>query len=123
MRKLIRSVAAAGFSSGETKRLVHCLRTKPELTAARQGYWERLLMDPAPPQADGGSVSSALPRGGQCTDKSLKNCPQRPHPALSLTVLKAEVAHEISFCLGNTCFLQWIICKLLGKQDRDAWKW
>ena len=46
MRKLIRSVAAAVFSSGEAKRFGRDLRTKPELTAARQGYWDRLLIGP-----------------------------------------------------------------------------
>ena len=43
---MIRSVAAAGFSSGEAKRFVRDLRTKPELTAARQSYWDRLLIGP-----------------------------------------------------------------------------
>ena len=46
LRKLIRSVAAAGFSSGEVKRYGRDLRTKPELSDARQGYWDRLLMGP-----------------------------------------------------------------------------
>ena len=49
MRKLIRSVAAAGFSSGEVKRYGRDLRTKPELSDARQGYWDRLLIGPATP--------------------------------------------------------------------------
>jgi len=49
MRKLIRSVAAAGFSSDETKRLVHCLRTKPQLTAARRGYWDQTSNGPCCP--------------------------------------------------------------------------
>ena len=46
LRKLIRSVAAAKFSSGEAKRFGRGLRTKPELTAARQSYWDRLLIGP-----------------------------------------------------------------------------
>ena len=46
MRKLIKSVAAAELSSGETKRLGRVLNTKPELNAAYQGYWETLLIGP-----------------------------------------------------------------------------
>jgi hypothetical protein len=46
LRKPIRPVAAAGFSSGEVKRFGRDLRTKPELTAARQSYSDRLLIGP-----------------------------------------------------------------------------
>jgi len=44
----------AGFSSGEAKRIGRDLRTKPELSAARQGYWDRLLMDPGEGDLGGG---------------------------------------------------------------------
>ena len=46
LEKLIKSFTADGLSIGETKGFGRDLRTKPELTAARQGYWDRLLMDP-----------------------------------------------------------------------------
>jgi len=38
LRKLIRSLAAAGFWSGEANGQERVLRTKPELAAARQRY-------------------------------------------------------------------------------------
>ncbi|MCP9860581.1 hypothetical protein [Cyanobium sp. Cruz-8H5] len=44
LRKLIRSLAAAGFWSGEANGQEQVLRTKPELAAPRQRYWDRLLM-------------------------------------------------------------------------------
>ena len=47
LRKLIRSAAAAGFWSGAAKDEKHDLTSKPLLQAARQGYWDRLLMGPA----------------------------------------------------------------------------
>jgi hypothetical protein len=49
LRKLIRSAAAAGFWSGAAKDEKHDLTSKPLLQAARQGYWDRLLMSPGEP--------------------------------------------------------------------------
>lgn len=46
MRKLIRSVAAAGFWSDEVNDEERDLTSKPLLQAARQSYWDRLLMGP-----------------------------------------------------------------------------
>jgi len=46
LRKLIKSVAAAGLSSGETKRLGRVLNINPELNAAFQGYWNTLQIGP-----------------------------------------------------------------------------
>jgi hypothetical protein len=46
LRKLIKSVAAAGLSIGETKRLGRVLNTKPERNVACQGYWDTLLIGP-----------------------------------------------------------------------------
>jgi hypothetical protein len=45
LRKLIKSVAAEGFSSGEF-RDIGVTAHKTELNAARQGYWDKLLMGP-----------------------------------------------------------------------------
>jgi hypothetical protein len=42
LRKLIGSVAAAGFSSGDAKRCGRDLRTKPKLNSVRQAYWDTL---------------------------------------------------------------------------------
>ncbi len=39
-------LCSGGVLYGETKRFGRGLRTKPELTAARQGYRDRLLIDP-----------------------------------------------------------------------------
>jgi hypothetical protein len=47
LRKLIRSVAAAGFWSGEANGEERFLGTKPELAAPRHRYWDTLLMGPA----------------------------------------------------------------------------
>ena len=46
LRKLIRSLAAAGLWSGEANGQERVLRTKPELAAPRQRYPDRLLMGP-----------------------------------------------------------------------------
>jgi hypothetical protein len=46
LRKLIRSVAAAGFWSGGVNGERQDLTSKPLLPRARQGYWDRLLIDP-----------------------------------------------------------------------------
>jgi hypothetical protein len=46
LRKLIRSVAAAGFWSGEANGEERFLGTKPELAAPRHRYWDTLLMGP-----------------------------------------------------------------------------
>ena len=42
LRKLIGSVAAAGFPSGDAKRFGRDLRIKPELNSVRQAYWDTL---------------------------------------------------------------------------------
>jgi len=48
LRKLIRSTASAGVSSGEANGEVLLPRTNPQLAAASQCYQDRLLMVPAP---------------------------------------------------------------------------
>jgi hypothetical protein len=46
LRKPIGSVAAAGFWNGVAKDEKHGLTSKPLREAARQSYWDRLLMGP-----------------------------------------------------------------------------
>jgi hypothetical protein len=47
LRKLIRSLAAAGFWSGVANGESQDLASKPLLQHASQDYWDRLLMGPA----------------------------------------------------------------------------
>jgi hypothetical protein len=87
-------------------------RTAPVQTArhrkGRCGVWsarDRLQPDPpgqsAPSRGDGGSVSSALPRGvANCTAKSLNNCPKRPRRAL-LAALGVEINEKLAFAWGK----------------------
>jgi len=89
MRKLIRSVAAAGFSSDETKRLVHCLRTKPQLTAARRGYWDQTsngscCPPPPPPPASFLAVVISESEKPSCLP------PIKPSPGLQSQALSRE---------------------------------
>jgi hypothetical protein len=46
LRKLIRSLAAAGFWSGVADGERQDTASKPPRQRARQAYWDRLLMDP-----------------------------------------------------------------------------
>jgi hypothetical protein len=47
LRKLIRSVVAAGVSSGDANGQELFLRTKPQAARASNRYWDRLLIGPA----------------------------------------------------------------------------
>jgi len=46
LRKLIRSVAAAGVSGVDAKSEERFQRTTALIPGAVEGYWDRLLMDP-----------------------------------------------------------------------------
>ena len=60
LRKLIRSVAAAGVSGGVAKREERFQHTSALIPGAVEGYWDRLLMDPGggPPGGRGRDIKA-----------------------------------------------------------------
>ena len=71
--KLIRWVAAAGFWSGGVNGERQGLTSKPLLPRARQGYWDRLLIDPGP-------AGSGLPVGSNSLNQGRSSATQHPGP-------------------------------------------
>jgi hypothetical protein len=100
LRKLIRLVAAAGFWSGVANGERQDLISKPLLPRARQGYWDRLLMNPAslrigldPREAAG---DTRFIHRDECPGHE---APEAPGASLSLfCTLLATVGHR---CTGS----------------------